>query len=204
MIQKLVEIRNKLKSKKPEFIRQDAHKKKRVSRTGWRRPKGRTNKMRLHLVGYRRGCSTGYGSPALVRGLSRHGFTQNVISCLNDFNDLDHKIDGIIFSRTLGIKKKLVLLEHALKNNFTILNLNPEKFKKSCADLIENKKKNKEHLKSRKKSKEAELTKKESKKTSKETENKNEESKDVKSEKIVDAKAEPKAKKTQAKKEDSK
>ena len=83
-MKELLELRNKIKAKKPRFIRHDAHKKKRVS-LNWRRPRGRQSKMRLHKKGYARGRSTGFGSPNQIRNLSRQGLTQNIIrkECLN-------------------------------------------------------------------------------------------------------------------------
>ena len=42
---KLLELRKKIKGKKPNFIRQDAHKHKRLARK-WRKPKGIQSKMR--------------------------------------------------------------------------------------------------------------------------------------------------------------
>ena len=44
-IQRLLELRKRIKRKKPEFIRQDAHKKKSLE-SKWRKPKGLHSKMR--------------------------------------------------------------------------------------------------------------------------------------------------------------
>ncbi|MFW5977507.1 MAG: eL32 family ribosomal protein, partial [Candidatus Nanoarchaeia archaeon] len=122
-MKKLLEVRRKLKAKKPSFIRHDAHKKKRISSTSWRRPKGRQNKMRLAMKGYARSRSTGFSSPQKVSGLSSEGLVQRLVVTKKDFENLDAKTDGIIFSKTVGAKKKLELIEYAQKNNFTILNL---------------------------------------------------------------------------------
>ena len=65
-------LRAQMKGKKPEFIRQDAHKKPGLG-WKWRRPKGITSKMRLHLKGYRRIVKKGYRSPKDVRGLTKDG-----------------------------------------------------------------------------------------------------------------------------------
>ena len=52
----LLEFRKKIKAKKPNFIRQDAHKKGEIKKK-WRRPKGLQSKMRLHKRGYRKSPS---------------------------------------------------------------------------------------------------------------------------------------------------
>lgn len=126
----IVEIRNKLKAKKPTFTRQDAHKKKRVG-TGWRKPKGRQSKMRLHKKSYARGRSSGYGSPVAARGLSHEGLKQIVVAKVADFSGLDAKNDGIIIARTTGNRRKAELIDYATKNSFTLLNIDAQSFKKS-------------------------------------------------------------------------
>ena len=126
----IVEIRNKLKAKKPTFTRQDAHKKKRVG-TGWRKPKGRQSKMRLHKKSYARGRSSGYGSPKAAYGLSHEGFKQVVVAKVADFSGLDAKTDGIIIARTTGNRRKAELVDYATKKSFTLLNLDAQSFKKS-------------------------------------------------------------------------
>ncbi|MGE0793273.1 MAG: eL32 family ribosomal protein [Candidatus Woesearchaeota archaeon] len=158
MIEKLIEVRNELKSKKPNFIRHDAHKKNRLEKN-WRRPKGRQNKMRLNRKGYARGISTGFGSPKLVKGMSRNGLIQNVVNTIKDFETLDNKVDGIIISRKMGVRKKLIVVDYAEKNNFKILNLDSTKFKESYNKMIENKKKLKESMNKRKLVKEENLKK---------------------------------------------
>lgn len=137
----LLELRKKLKAKKPSFIRHDAHKKVRVGLV-WRKPKGRQNKMRLHQKGYAKGRSTGYGSPRAVAGLSTNGLKQNVVHTLKDLISLDSKVDGIIIGRTVGLKKREVLVEEATKKGFTLLNVSKEKFTKKVEHVLAEKKAN--------------------------------------------------------------
>jgi len=152
-MKELLAIRKLLKRKKPTFIRQDAHKKKRVSDI-WRKPRGRHNKMRLHIKGYARGRSTGYGSPVAVKGLSKQGLVQCVVTTLNDFANKNPKTDGIIISRTVGAKNRLALIDYAQKNNFTIINLDVDKVKQSIENQIAEKKSRKKDLLKRKETKE--------------------------------------------------
>ena len=135
---KLLEIRNKLKAKKPTFTRHDAHKKKRVG-LGWRKPKGRQNKMRLHRKGYARSRSTGFGSPKAVLGLSQEGLRQILVKNLADFQPLDANQDGIIIARAVGNRRRMQLVEFAQKHQFKILNLDAEKFKDSLSTSLKEK-----------------------------------------------------------------
>lgn len=183
----LLELRKKLKSKKPTFIRHDAHKKKRVSLV-WRRPKGRQNKMRLSRKGYAKRRSTGYGSPKEVEGLSREGFKQNLVHNINDFKSLDSKIDGVIIARTIGLRKKQEMLEFALTNGFTILNLKKENVDKAVAEKLAAKKQKKKQIDKRKETKSKALA--SSEKKSKEKEDKKSEDKKSEEEKKVEEKKE--------------
>lgn len=171
-MKKIVEVRNKLKSKKPSFTRHDAHKKTRVG-SGWRRPKGRQNKMRLHRKGYARDRSSGFGSPLLAKGLSREGFTQNIVMNIKDFTGLDAKNDGIIIARTTGNRKKAELVEYANKNGFILLNLDVDQFKKSLDNALAQKAEKKKELNKKRKEKD-EAAVKESAKAEKKAEKKSE------------------------------
>lgn len=153
-MEQIVEIRNKLKAKKPTFTRQDAHKKKRVG-TGWRKPKGRQSKMRLHRKSYARGRSSGYGSPKAAYGLSREGFKQVVVAKVADFSGLDTKTDGIIIARTTGNRRKAELIDYASKNSFTLLNADSQSFKKSLDLVLEQKAAKKKELTKKRESKDA-------------------------------------------------
>ncbi len=147
----------------PKFIRHDAHKKKRIG-ISWRRPRGRQSKMRLRLKSYARARSTGFGSPVAVKGLSRSGFTQNVVANTADFKDLNKTTDGVIISRTVGMLRRSELVDFAQKNGFKTLNISPDKFKKSFEAVLAAKKEHKKVISKRKESKEKPKSKKEDKK----------------------------------------
>ncbi|MFP4118851.1 MAG: eL32 family ribosomal protein [Candidatus Woesearchaeota archaeon] len=159
-MEKLLKIRYALKSKKPSFVRHDSHKKKRVS-PSWRRPKGRQNKVRLNKRGYVRHISTGFGSPAAVKGLSRDGLRQCVVTTKKDYEYLDPKTDGVIISSRVGDRKREELISYAVDKRFTVLNLDPETFNKRLKEKLD-----------RKSSKRKDVLKRRAKKASKEKEKK--------------------------------
>lgn len=143
----LLDIRNDLKSKKPVFTRQDAHKKKRLGEK-WRKPRGIQSKMRLHLKGYRASTSKGYRSPVDVRGLSRSGLREVLVSSLSDLAGVDKVKDICVLSSTLGQKKKYTLVKEIVKLGLQVSNV------KDCQKfltLVEEDLKKRKSLKTKKK-----------------------------------------------------
>ncbi len=119
-------IRNEQKRRKPRFARQDAHKERRIARTGYRRPKGRQSKMRLAKKGYRRTPSQGYRSPRAARGLDRGGLKPVIVATLAALEALDAKREGAVLARTLGDRRRELLLRRAKELGVTVLNLDVE------------------------------------------------------------------------------
>jgi large subunit ribosomal protein L32e len=146
---KLLEVRKKIKAKKPEFIQQDYHKKRRLS-LKWKRPTGLQSKMRHQFKGYNRRVKQGWRSPAEIRGFHGLGYESVIISTLKDL-DAVKKNQGIIVSSTVGTKKKLAILEKAVQLKIPVLNLKIDSFKKKItekkAKAIEDKKTREEQKK---------------------------------------------------------
>ena len=150
-----LEKRNDLKSKKPDFTRQDAHKKQRLNE-GWRRPKGHQSKMRLNRKGYKRCVRIGWGSPKAVYGLNRKGYREITVFNVKDLDQI--KDEAALISSGVGRKNKIDIVKACIEKKITIANLkDPQKFLKD----IEEEKKQKE---AEKKKKEAEKKKAEEKK----------------------------------------
>ncbi len=117
----LLEIRNKAKAKKPNFLRQDIHKKKKLA-PKWRLPRGIDSKVRLQLRGRRAMVKPGYGSPKEVKGLNRAGFKEVLVSNVADLKKVVEGCIGIV-ARTVGNKKKLSIVKEAEKNNVSLGNV---------------------------------------------------------------------------------
>ncbi len=177
----LIELKNKMKKKKPKFLRTDGHK-LHLPQT-WRRPRGMHNKMRIGKKGHGVKVDSGYRSPKEVRYMHFSNLNQIMIYNLNDIKKLDAKKDAAIIASSIGAKKKIVVLEECMKSNIKVLNIiDPKKFveeakkeketsKKSRADKDEKRKKSKEE--SLKKTEEKkELSKEEKKEEEKESERK--------------------------------
>lgn len=125
---RLLQVRKAIKSRKPEFIQQDYHKKRRLSRK-WKRPTGIQSKMRHQFKGYARRVKQGWRSPAVVRGFHSSGLIPVMIYNIKELDNVQ-KGQGIIIGSNLGTRKKLLIIEQAEKLNIQILNIKPADFKK--------------------------------------------------------------------------
>ncbi len=127
-IKKLLELRKKLKSKKPEFLRHLWWKKPKFKNDPkWRKPKGTDNKMRLKKKGYPPLVEVGYRSPRLVRGLHPSGLKPVVVYNPKELDELDPATTIIYIGRTVGLRKKLELIKLAREKGFRIANPIPVK-----------------------------------------------------------------------------
>ena len=152
---KLLDIRKNMKARKPNFIRQDAHKKAEIKKK-WRRPKGLQSKMRLHKKGYGKSPSQGYRTPSAVRGLDASGLVPIIVSSKKELENIDVKDQGAMISAKVGIKKRIELVNYAKEKGIVILNIkNVDKFlAKVDKKLKENKSKKDEREKKKEKKKE--------------------------------------------------
>lgn len=118
---RLLKIKAQLKKRQPKFIRQDAHKHKRVKQV-WRRPQGLHSKMKDSKRGYRMKLKEGFRTPNAVRGLDRHGLKPTLIALARDLEKLDVKTHSVIVSGTIGDRKRLALVEAAIAKGFKLQN----------------------------------------------------------------------------------
>ncbi len=122
-IEKMLELRKKIKSKKPVFYRHLWWKKPKFANDPkWRKPKGLDNKMRLKLKGYPPIVQVGYRGPALVRGLHPTGLEPVVVYSTTDLEKLNPGKHIIYIASTVGLRKRIVLEEEARKRGFVIAN----------------------------------------------------------------------------------
>lgn len=156
----LLDIRKKMKSRKPEFLRQDYGHLAGLERK-WIRPRGIQSKLRLNRKGHQKSVSPGYGSPAEVRGLSKEGLKPVLISDPNKLASIDPAKEGIILSSAMGIKKRLITLKEAMNRKIKVLNIkDPASYLKRIEDDMKKKKEQKSEKTEMKKKKKEELEKK--------------------------------------------
>lgn len=175
-MKELLELRRKLKKKKPKFLRQDAHKVKKLAKK-WRQPKGRHSKMRFKLRSYRKQPSMGYSSPRKVRGLDSKGRIEVIVNNITDLEKIKENCI-IVIGSTVGTKKKVLILKKIQEKKLQVKNVKDiEAFIKEAEEKLKKKKEeSKKKETEKKKSKEEAIKKAEEKK--KEEEKKTDEEKE--------------------------
>lgn len=138
MIQHLLNLRKQMKARKPDFIREDADKKSIGIK--WRRPTGRHSKIKHQFKGSRKMPSCGYRSPVLVRGLLRQGLRPVVIHTAEELTKIDPTKDIVILGKTVGKRKRVVLLQNIIEKKLSIANIkNPSEALKTMQKKPEEK-----------------------------------------------------------------
>jgi large subunit ribosomal protein L32e len=143
-ITRLLEIRKEMRKRKPKFLAQDVHKKKKI-RKRWVRPRGLHSKIRLEKKGYNKRVKPGYRTPLLVRGMVK-GINPVVVCSLRDLDTLKPEDGGVIISSTLGQRKKLDLVKACKEKKLYILNLDIKKFETSVQENMKVRKDKKSKL----------------------------------------------------------
>ena len=106
--------------KKPDFVRQESWRYKRV-KSSWRRPRGEDSKMRKKKGGWPKSAEVGYRSPKKVRGLHPSGLEEVIVNSLKDLEKVNSK-QAVRIGHTVGMKKRITIIERAKKDNLRILN----------------------------------------------------------------------------------
>lgn len=136
----LLELRSKIKSKKPDFIRQDNPKRMKLN-DKWRKPKGIHSKIKHKFKGRRKMPSPGYKSPKKVKGLHESGLKIINVSSVSGLLNLKKTIEGAVIPKSIGMKKRLDILKKAKELEINILNLNADEHIKKIEEFINSKKK---------------------------------------------------------------
>lgn len=146
----------KMRREKPDFLRQDFHK-KRLARK-WVKPRGLHSKVRLRKAGHPRKVSTGYGLPAEWRGLSKEGLRVKMIHNVNELENIDKEEEGIIVSGKVALKNKILLLKKAKENGVKVVNMDADEYLKRKEEEIKKRFEKKKEKEGKKKIKKKEET----------------------------------------------
>ncbi len=117
----LLQARKKISDKRPKFVRQESWRYDRLS-PNWRKPKGKDNKMRLQVSGVPHLVKIGYRGPRSARGLHPCGYTEVMVFNKNDLTKVDPGKDAIRIGRTVGRRKREIILTEASKMKIKVLN----------------------------------------------------------------------------------
>jgi large subunit ribosomal protein L32e len=138
--EKALELRERVKKKKPSFVRQESWRYKRLSES-WRRPRGLDNKMRRKIKGWPPTVNVGYRGPKVARGLHPSGYKEVLAYNTKDLEEIDPKTQAIRIAHTVGKRKRAKILVEARKRKITILNLKEVKEVVEEKELTEEKEK---------------------------------------------------------------
>lgn len=186
MSKELLDIRKKLRKKRPDFHREDSHKVKGIKRA-WRKPTGRHSKVRHQLKGYVKRVEPGYGSPALIKGFHKSGLFPVIVANLNDLNKVNKEKQGIVIASKLGKKKSVEVLKKAKELELAVLNVKDvDVFIKNVGDFVKARKDKKDAANKKKETKEQEKKKKTDEKKSELAEKVGEEEKKKQEKKELD------------------
>lgn len=118
---RLFNVRKVLKGKKPQFKRAAYHKFKRLD-SNWRRPRGTQGKQRRKYISKGALAQVGYGSPVAVKGLHPSGYSDVLISSVDELELIDPSYEAIRIASTVGARKKAIIIAKAEELGIKILN----------------------------------------------------------------------------------
>lgn len=122
-IKESLALRKKIKGRKPDFLREDYHKKKAISKSSWRRPSGRHSKMRHGFQGHRATLEVGYGSPKEIKHMHSSGLMPVLICNIQDLAAVDKVKQAAVISAVVGTKKKYDIAKKAKELGVKVINL---------------------------------------------------------------------------------
>ncbi|WP_226007807.1 50S ribosomal protein L32e [Natrinema salinisoli] len=106
---------------KPQFNRQDYHKKKRTPES-WRRPRGQLSKQRRGVKGKGPKVQAGYRTPKEVRGKHPSGFEEVYVENTDDLEGVDGDTEAVRIASAVGARKRERIEELAEEQGVRVLN----------------------------------------------------------------------------------
>jgi large subunit ribosomal protein L32e len=114
-------LAQKQREGKPQFNRQDYHKKKRTP-TSWRKPRGNLSKQRRGVKGKGDVVESGYRSPTAVRGKHPSGFEEVRVHNTDDLDGVDPDTEAVRIASSVGARKRERIEEQAEDAEIRVLN----------------------------------------------------------------------------------
>ncbi|MFB6105829.1 MAG: 50S ribosomal protein L32e [Halobacteriaceae archaeon] len=106
---------------KPQFNRQDYHKKKRTP-SYWRKPRGNLSKQRRGVKGKGDMVEAGFRTPTAVRGKHPSGFEEVRVENADDLEGVDPEAEAVRIGSTVGGRKRERIEELAEDRGIRVLN----------------------------------------------------------------------------------
>ncbi|MUW13281.1 50S ribosomal protein L32e [Halorubrum sp. CBA1125] len=106
---------------KPQFNRQDYHKKKRIP-TSWRKPRGGLSKQRRRMKAKGPVVEAGFRSPEAARGLHPSGFEEVRVHNTDDLEGVDGDTQAVRIASKVGARKRELIEDEAEERGIRVLN----------------------------------------------------------------------------------
>ena len=114
--------RAEVDARRPEFLRQEYHRRKRLQRVRWRKPVGDHSKMRQHY-GYRPNVvSIGFGTPRGAKYLHPSGFKEVMVWNVKDLDKINPETEAARVAHQVGMKKRIDIENKADERKIRVLN----------------------------------------------------------------------------------
>lgn len=110
------------KKKQPAFRRQEWFRYKRLSRTGWKKPRGDDSSQRKNRKYRSPLVRVGYGKIADARGLHPSGFEEILVSTAGDLDGLDPERQAVRIAASVGNRKRASIHDRADDLGLRVLN----------------------------------------------------------------------------------
>ncbi|WP_435154963.1 50S ribosomal protein L32e [Haladaptatus sp. DFWS20] len=114
-------LKQRKREGKPQFNRQDYHKKKRTP-TSWRKPRGNLSKQRRGIKGKGDMVESGYRTPKSVRGKHPSGFDEVRVHNVDDLDGVDGDTQAVRIASKVGARKRERIEEVAEEEEIRVLN----------------------------------------------------------------------------------
>ena len=117
-----LKTRSAQKKKQPKFRRQEWFRYKRLSRTGWKKPRGDDSSQRKNRKYRSPMVRIGYGKIADVRGLHPSGFEEIIVETAGDLDGLNPELQAIRIAASVGNRKRASIHDRADDLGLRVLN----------------------------------------------------------------------------------
>ena len=120
-----LEMRASQSKKQPSFRRQEWFRYRRLSKTGYRKPKGKDSKMRMNRKYRSPMARVGYGKVASARGLHPSGFEEVLVHNIDELDGIDPERQAVRIGSSVGNRKRSRIHDRADDLGLRVLNRRP-------------------------------------------------------------------------------